>query len=121
MRRRNAMALARAPSSEGLLLLVDAGVIEVEEVKLGLRPEQLRGGELLRYFEGREASSGAVLWVAHFHYANVLARNAGYQFARGHLKPFARRSISYGKLKQQALTDEERLNVYRMNLDHGIA
>lgn len=121
VRRRNAMALARPPSSEGLLLLFDAGVIEVEEVKLGLRPEQRRGGELLRYFEVREASSGAVLWVAHFHYANVLARNAGYQFSRGHLKPFARRSISYGKLKQQALTDEERLNVYRMNLDHGIA
>lgn len=118
---RNRMAFARLPTSEGLQILYDAGVIDVKEVKVGLTARDVRSGELMRYFEVIDNTRGEVLWVAHFHYTNPASRNAGYPFIRGHLKRYDQRSIGYLKLKQWALTHEDRLNVSRMNVDHEIA
>ena len=76
---------------------------------------------LARRFEIRESSTGRPFWVANFSYEGQAARDIGFHFSRGLLKPYVERGISYKKLKQRATSPELLINVLRSNIDHEVA
>lgn len=110
---RNRMILQGPPTSDGLLTLYKAWMIDVIEVS-AQQP-------LVRQFDIRERSTGRSLWRARFHYETAAAREVGFHYSRGNLKRYAERDISYAKLKHRAPNNEFMINVLRTNIDHEVA
>jgi hypothetical protein len=101
------------PSSENLMILYKAWMIDVVEVTAV--------NALARRFEIRERSTGRPFWIADFTYEGQAARDIGYHFSRGTLKRYVERGASYDKLKQRATNTELLINVLRSNIDHEVA
>lgn len=110
---RNRMILHGAPTSEGLLTLYKAWLIDVVEMD--------SHDPLIRPFVVRERSSGRELWFARFFYEDQSARNIGYHFSRGLLLRYADRNASYHKLKQRTSNNQLLINVLRSNIDREVA
>jgi len=110
---RNRMMLEHFPTSQNLLTLYRAGIIDVVEVE--------SGNALARNFKISERLSGRAAWVAHFEYSTEVARSVGHEFTHGYMKRYADRNTSYAKLKQWTTTPGWLLNVLRGNVDHDIA
>lgn len=110
---RNRMIMERAPTSEGLLTLYKAWLVNVVEVPVK-KP-------LMREFQINERSTGRPLWVARFYYKGLTQRSIGFHYSRGRLERYSERRMSYDKLKYRATNHERLINVLRTNIDHEVA